>query len=55
MVEAAEWGIFPPFSQATTGQEKGCNVVQTVWQARIPTEFKFVTFCMYFEVLNILQ
>ena len=27
--EAAEWGIFHSFSQATTGQEKVCNVDQT--------------------------
>ena len=51
--ETAEWGIFHPFSQATTGQEKVCNVDQTVRHARIPAEFKPVTFCIYFKVLNI--
>ena len=49
---AAEWGIFHPFSKATTVQEKECTVDQTVLQARIPTELKLVTLCMYFKVLN---
>ena len=40
--EAKEWGIFNQFS----GQEKVCNVDQIVWQARIPTESKLVTFCI---------
>ena len=44
--EAAKWGIFHPRSQATTGQEKVCNVDQTVRQVRIPTELKLITFCI---------
>ena len=30
------------------GQEKACIVDQTMWQPRILTDFKRVTFCMFF-------
>ena len=44
---------FIPFPKPQRGQEKVCNVDQTVRQARIPTEFRLVSFCMYFKVLNL--
>ena len=44
---------FIPFPKPQRDKKKMCNVDQTVLQARIPTEFKLVTFCMCFKVLNI--